>query len=360
MSAVDTLNVATRDFIHNKSKKLVDAVYQASELAKMLRAKARKFPGGTKITEHIVYAGAGGGGHIRGARFVNSERQTDQRLQHDLKYVRIPVVLDQIDVRVINQGPYKIYDVLDSKLSNAYLTLGSQMEIAIYLPGSGASFGANVNGLAEIVNDNSETSFDGNTYQNYGDLDRTNANWGAKIKGNILNVNGQITYETLESTYQTVTFGGIEPTLGQTTPKGLSYMKNRIFSQFRFNDTQNGTFGINNGFRFNRARMIASRYCPGTEIANDTIAADYVTETTSAAATPLTAYPTVSGETLFWLNTDDEYLHLYISSDKVFGMGWSDFIPSAESDMLVGAIRLGWQITCPGLRYQYQLRNITG
>lgn len=359
MSAVDTLNVATRDYIDRNAKKLVDTVFQSSQLAKQLRGKARKFPGGTKITEHIVYAGAGGGSHRRGKRYVNTERQTDQRLQFDPKFMRIPVVLDQIDIRVINQGPFKVYDVLESKLSNAYLTLGAYMEIAIYLAGSGSSFGANINGLAEITNDNSETSFDGASYSEYGELDRTNANWGERVKGNVEEINGAITYETLERTYMAVKFGGIEPTLGQTTPKAVSLMKNRIFSQQRFNDTQDGTFGFN-GVRFNRARIVDSRYCPGTEINGDPLADDYVTFTTEDEATPLTAYPTVSGETLFWLNTDDEFLHLYISSDKIWGMGFSDFIPSAESDMLVGALRLAWQLTAPGTRYHYQLRNITG
>jgi hypothetical protein len=359
MSAVDTLNVATRDYIDKNAKKLVDTVFQSSQLAKQLRGKARKFPGGTKITEHIVYAGSGGGGHKRGKRYVNAERQTDQRLQFDPKFMRIPVVLDQIDIRVINQGPFKVYDILESKLSNAYLTLGSYMEIALYLAGSGNSYAANINGLAEITNDNSETSFDGASYSTYGELDRTNPNWGTRVKGNVENINGAITYETLERTYMKVKFGGIEPTLGQTTPKAVSYMKNRIFSQQRWNDTQDGTFGFN-GVRFNRARIIDSRYCPGTEINSDPLAADYVTFTTEDEATPLTAYPTVAGETLFWLNTDDEFMHLYISSDKIWGMGFSDFIPSAESDMLVGAIRLAWQLTAPGTRYHYQLRNITG
>lgn len=359
MSAVDTLNVATRDYIDRNAKKLVDTVFQSSQLAKMLRGKARRYPGGTKITEHIVYAGAGGGGHRRGARYVNSERQTDQRLQFDPKFMRIPVVLDQIDIRVINQGPFKVYDVLESKLSNAYLTLGSYMEIALYLPGSGNSFGANINGLAEITNDNSTSSFDGSTYSTYGELDRTNANWGDAVKGRIEDINGAITYEKLEETYMSVKFGGIEPTLGQTTPKCVSYVKNRMVSQQRFNDTQDGVFGFN-GIKFNRARILDSRYCPGTEIATDPIADDYVTETTKDEATPLTAYPSVTGETLFWLNTDDEFLHLYISSDKIWGMGFSDFIPSAESDMLVGAIRLGWQMTAPGTRYHKQLKRITG
>ena len=359
MSAVDTLNVATRDFIDSRSKKLVDLAFQSSQLCKMLRAKARKYPGGTQITEHIVYAGSGGGAHRRGKRYINTERQTDQRLQFDPKFMRVPVVLDQIDIRVINQGPAKVYDVLESKLSNAYLTLGAQMEIAIYLPGQGNSFAANVNGLAEITNDNSETSFDGGTYTNYGELSRANANYGPAVTGAVDNVAGAITYETLDSTYTAASVGSIEPTLGQTTPKCVSYIKNRIISQLRFNDTQDGTFGFNS-IRFNRARIMASRYCPGTEINGNDIADDYVTFTTEDEATPLTAYPTVSGETLFWLNTDDEFLHLYISSDKIFGMGFSDFIPSAESDILVGAIRLCWQMTAPGIRYHYQLRNITG
>lgn len=359
MSAVDTLNVATRDYIDRNAKKLVDTVFQASELAKSLRAKARKYPGGTKITEHLVYDGSDGGGHRRGARYVNTERQTDQRIQFDPKFIRIPVVLDKIDIRVINQGPFKVYDVLESKLSNAYLTLGAQMEIALYLAGSGNSFGANINGLAEITNNNSTASFDGATYSTYGELSRADANWGDAVTGNVENLNGAITFEKLESTYQTVKFGGIEPTLGQTTPKCMSFIKNRIFSQFRFQDTQQGTFGFN-GLRFNRAKLMDSRYCPGTEINGDRIADRFVLNTTKNEATPLTAYPTVAGETLFWLNTDDEFLHLYISSDREFGMGFTDFIPSAESDVLVGAIRLAWQLTAPGVRYHYQLRNITG
>lgn len=359
MSAVDTLNVATRDYIDRNAKKLVDTVFQSSRTAKSLKEKARKFPGGTKITEHIVYAGAGGGSHRKGATYVNSERQTDQRLQFDLKYMRIPVVLDQIDIRVINQGPYKVYDILESKLSNAYLTLGAYMEIAIYLPGSGNSFGANVNGLAEICNDNSTSSWDGNTYSEYGELSRANANYGNSVKGVVEDINGAITYEKLEETYMKVKFGGIEPTLGQTTPKCVSYVKNKFISQARFNEVQDPKLGFN-GLRFNRAMIVDSRYCPGSEISTDPIADDYVTFTTENETTALTAYPSVTGETLFWLNTDDEFLHLYISSDKIFGMGFSDFLPSPTSDMLVGAVRLGWQLAATGTRYHAQLKRITG
>jgi hypothetical protein len=353
MSAVDTLNVATRDFIHSNSKKLVDTAFQASQLSKKLRAKARKYPGGTKITENIVYAGSGGGGHRRGKRYVNTERQTDQRLQFDPKFIRIPVVLDQIDVRVMNQGPAKVYDILESKLSNAYLTLGAQMEISLYLPGSGVSFGANVNGLQEITDT-------GASFGTYGELARAGSAWSNAVKGVHEVIAGAITYEKLEETYTKVKFGGIEPTMGQTTPKCLSYIKNKIVSQQRFQATeQDGTFGFN-GIRFNRATIVDSRYCPGTEINSDEIAKDFVIETTADEATPLAAYPTVVGEELFWLNTDDEFMHLYISSDKVWGMGFSDFIPSAESDMLVGAIRLAWNITAPGVRYHARLSQITG
>lgn len=359
MSAVDTLNVATRDFIDKRSKKLVDTVFQASRLAQMLRDKARKYPGGTKITEHVVYAGSGGGAHGRGKTYNNSERQTDQRIQFDPKFLRVPVVLDQIDIRVLNQGPFKVYDILESKMSNAYLTLGAYLEIALYLPGSGNSFDKNINGLAEICNDNSTSSFDGNTYANYGDLSRANANWGAAVKGKVTDINGSISYEKLEETYMAVKFGGIEPKLGQTTPKCVSYIKNKMVSQQRFNDVNQLNAGFN-GVKFNRATIVDSRYCPGSEISSDSIVDDYVTYTTEDSTTPLTAYPSVTGETLFWLNTDDEFLHLYISSDKVFGFGFSDFIPDPKSDMLVGAIRACLQLTAPGTRYHHQVKRITG
>ncbi len=361
MSAVDTLNVATRDYIDRNAKMLVDNVFQASKLAQTLRDKARKFPGGTKITEHIVFAGAGGGAHIRGKKYNNSERQTDQRLQFDPKFVRVPVVLDQIDIRVLNQGPFKVYDILESKLSNAYLTLGAYMEIGLYLPGSGASFAANINGLAEICNDNSTTSWEGNNYQFYGELDRMDANWGTRIKGNITDVNGPITLEILENSYIGATFGGIEPAIGQTTPKCKSFIKFKFQTQQRFNDTQ--VPGLNfTGLKFNNATIVDSRYCPGSFVSGlSTVGdpvADYVISSTEDASTPLTAYPTVTGETLFWINTDDAYIHFYVSTDRVFGMGFQDFIPSAESDMLVGAVRLCHQLTSPGPRYHAQVKRI--
>lgn len=362
MSAVDTLNVATRDYIDRNAKTLVDNVFQASRLAQTLRGKARKFPGGTKITENIVFAGAGGGGHIQGSKFNNYERQTDQRLQFDPKYVQVPIVLDQIDIRVLNQGPFKVYDILESKMSNAFLTLGAYMEIATYLPGSGASWLANINGLAEITNDNTTSSFDGNTYQLYGELDRTDANWGTRIKGNITDVNGPITYEALENSYTSCSFGGIEPTIGQTTPIGKSRIKFKFQTQQRFNEVQNPKLGFT-GLQFNNATIVDSRYCPGSFISGlstpgDPVT-DFVTNTTADQPTPLTAYPSVTGETLFWLNTDDAYLHFYISSDRVFGMGFQDFIPSAESDMFVGRVRLAYQLTSPGPRYHAQLKRIT-
>lgn len=363
MSAVDAINVATRDYISKEAKKLTDNVFQNGALAALLKDKARPFPGGTKITENFVYAGMPGGAHRRGARFNNRERQTDQRLQFDPKYIHVDVVLNKIDIRVLNSGPFAVYSLLDSKMSNAYLTMGAFMEIAQYLPGSGASFADNVNGLAEIVADNSTTSFDGNNYATYGDLSRTDANYGNAIKGKVTNVSGPITFETLESTYMDVVYGSVEPNVGQTTPKAYSYIKNKFQTQQRWNESAlpNVGFGFR-GLKFNGATLMASRYCPGTAISgtSDPIAVDYITETTAAAATPLTAYPTLTSETLWWLNADDAYLHLYISDDEIFGLGFDDFIPNPETDELVGRVRLAYNLTSPGPRYHHQLKGITG
>ena len=185
-------------------------------------------------------------------------------------------------------------------------------------------------------------------------MSRANANWGAAIQGNITDLNSaRPEYDTLESSYTQSQIGTAECDLGVTSPLFHSFIKVQFQGQQSFNDTQNPKLGFN-GIVFNNATLVRSRYCPGSHLSGggDKIADDYVTETTKKAATALTAYPTVTGEQLFWLNTDDNYLRLYISDDPEFGMGWGGFVGDRESDQLTGHIRLAYALTCRGPRYQ--------
>jgi hypothetical protein len=369
MSIVDALNVANRDYIADMGEAAVlsDNVSQGSALSTKLRPKARPFPGGTAITENFEYASMPGGGHARGVRHVNRERQTTQRGQWQLKYMKVDVVFNLIDIQVLNGGRAMVYDMLKEKMQWAYTTLGMFMEISLYLSGQSVGslpFANNVNGLAEICNDNTTASWDGNTYSTYADASRTDANIGSRIKGQTTSVGGPISYVALESAYSAAKVGNVQPDLGLTTEKCYSYIKNKFQTQQRFQDTIEPTIGFT-GLKFNKATIIASNYVPGSFISGMSTAGDpateYVTTTTADQTGALTAYPTVGSgavETFFFANTDDRFMHLYISDDEIFSGGFDPFIRDPYSDDIVGRVRLGWNLTAINPRFQSQLTNI--
>jgi len=361
MSLVDALNTAQRDYIADmgESAQLSDNVSQGSALSTKLRPKARPFPGGTKITENFQYAVMPGGGHPLGVRHVNKQRQIGARGQWDLKYMKVDVVLDKITIQVLNGGKMMVYPIIKERMQAAYTTLGMFMEIACYLPGQNVGtmpFADNINGLAEIANDNSTASWDGNTYSTYADALRTDANVGSRIKGQIAAVSGPISYNALEASYSSAKVGNVQPDLGLTTEKAYSYIKNKFQTQQRFQDTVEPTIGFT-GLKFNKATIIASNYCPGTYISGsgDPAAVEYVTSTTAAQPSPLTAYPTLTSEHFFFVNTDDRFMHMYISDDEVFSGGFDPFIADPNSDDIVGRVRLAWNLTAINPRFQAQL-----
>jgi hypothetical protein len=362
MSALDTINLMANDYVDDNNKKLIDLTFEATRLARTMRESARKWAGGPGVREYFVYAGSGGGGHRPGRRFTNRERQNEQQFRWEPREMQVPIVVNLFDLRVLNANqPYKILDLLKSKISNAYLTMGSYMEIAMFLPGSGATWADNVNGFAEICSQGTigDASFDGVKYDTYGELSRSDVNWGRKIRGNVLALNNEIGYDTLETTYTRCTVGGAEPNIGYTTPRVKSALKMKFQAQQRFNEVVEPTLGFV-GLRFNRAIIIESRYCPGSETSSDDIADDYALYTTEEATTPAAGYPTLTTdqETFWWFNTSDDYLHYYISTDRIYGMGLQDFGGSVEHDMLVARVRLAYMLASAGPRYHYQINSI--
>jgi hypothetical protein len=358
---VDTITLMARDYVDERSKNLMDNCFQATQLGRTMRESARRWAGSPAVTEAFVYAGSGGGGIRKGRRFTNSQRQLEQQLRWTPRQLRIPIVLDLADLRVYNApNSYRIMDLLESRISNAFLTLGSHWEISMFLPGSGASWGdVNVNGWAEICNDGTNVSWDNVVYNEYGELLRNDANYGRAIRGNVLSLGTEINYDALEKTYTRATIGGAEPTIGYTTPLVRSAINMQFQAQQRFTEVTEPTLGFT-GVKFKHALILDSRYCPGSEAAADDIADEYAVYTTEESATPLSGYPTPlnSHETFWWFNTGDAYVHYYVSTDRIFGGGIQDFIPSAESDALVSAVRLAYIFASPGPRYHYQINDI--
>jgi len=361
MAELDQLNVSTQRYIRDNPA-LVDNWSQNDPLIAYAKLNAREtFTGGTLIQEGFSFDNLIGGAYLKGKEFDITEKQVEQACQFNMKFFEVNVTLSQEDVEVLNKGPLAVFKLVDSRMTNAYQTLGAFMAIGQYLNGINAGYTANFNGLAEALNDNTTASWDNNTYSTYGGITR-GGQVGTALNSVPTNVNGAIQYTTLENTYGNAEFGNIQPNLGVTTVKGYSYIKEKFQTQQRFNDTQDPAIGFN-GLKFNSATLIKSRYCPGSDIASTTTATNktavsYLTQSSGGA---VTAYPTLavaSSETLFWLNCRKPYFNFYISDSPRYGFGFTGFKPAQGNTKVAGQVLAACALTFEP-RYHQQLYGIT-
>lgn len=314
------------------------------------------YSGGTPIQENIVYDGLIGGAYNKGKTFNITQKQTDESLQFNIKFFEVGVTLYKEDIQVINKGPAAAYKIIDSKMNNAYMTIGAHQSIALYLNGKNAGYTANFNGLAEALNDNSTNSWDGNTYATYGGLTR-GGKVGSAVNSVPVNVAGVIEYNVLEENFSAACFGNVEPNIGMTTALGFSYIREKFQTQQRFTNSVDANIGFR-GMEFQGAMLMKSRYCPGTAISasSDPIAVGYLDETSAGV---VTAYPTLTAESLFWINARKPYANLYISDDPEFAYGFTGFKPHQQNNEIAGQVLCAAQVTFAP-RYHKQLYGITG
>ena len=356
MAELDQITVATHRFIR-KTPKLIDMVFQNDPTLAYLKLNVREdFDGGRFIGENFYYNGLIGGSYLQGKEFDITEPQVEQQLQFNVKFFQVNVTLSKEDIQVINKGPNAAFKLIESRMTNAYMTIGAHMAIGLFLNGINANYTPNWNGLPEALNDNSTASYDGNTYSTYGTITRGGA-VGSVLNSIPVNVGGTIEYNTLEETFSAASYGAIEPNLGVTTVLGYSYIKEKFQTQQRFNEIQDPKIGFN-GLKFNTATLMKSRYCPGTYISGtgDPVATTYIKQMSNGA---LVAYPTVTAETLWWLNARKPYANMYISNDAEFGLGFTGFKPGQGNTKVAGQVLFAGAVTFAP-RYHKQLYGITG
>jgi hypothetical protein len=354
LSAIDT---ATRRYIRN-TPKLVDMVFQEAALSALAKTSVREdFTGGRLIGENFYYGGLIGGPYAKGQDFDITEPQVEQELQFNIKFQEVNVTLTKEDIQVINKGDNAAFRLIQSRMTNAYMTMGAFIDIAIPLNGQSANYTKNINGLAEALSDGSTNGWDGATYSTYGTITRGGA-VGTTINSVPVNVGGTIEYPTLEEQYGNCSFGPQkEPTHLVTTYLGYSYIKEKFQTQQRFNDTQDPKIGFN-GMKFNDAIVLRDRYMPGTYISGtgDTNATNFFKFMSGGA---LTAYPTLTSETLFMLNVRKPYMNMYISDDTEYQLGFTGFKPAQGNTKVAGQVLLAYAMTFAP-RFHKQLFGITG
>lgn len=368
MSAVaNIMNAAMREMIPQSGREAINTFKQNTVLFSKLYKNKRWFEGGYsaqgEIRETLKYRPLPGGPHVKGATFTNINVDNIQPLFFNIKLLEVTVVVNKVDMMVFNRGKEAIFNVAKEKLKDGMESLGLYADIGSYLPGQGASYSAGLNGLTEICNDGTLNNAIGGTVANYGGLARSNTDYGFAVRGKTLNLNGAITHRVLLKAMKDATPDS-SPSFGLTTPDTVVFIEDRFQPQQRFSGQTDTDIGIP-GWKFHNKVVFESRYVPGNWVSaasattgENRVAWEYVKRCSEQSGTPLAAYPTITGETFFWLNAEDRYMHAYVSNHPVFNFGFDDFIPNPDNDDLVGRFRLACNITAIDNRRQYEINQI--
>lgn len=373
MAELDALTVATRRYIR-QTPELVDMVFNGGPLAAYARQNLREdFPGGSRIDEGFLYNGMVGGFYLKGKEFDITEPQVEQDCQFNIKFLESNITMTKEDVQVLNKGGNASFRLIDSRTRNAYMTVGAQIELAMFLNGTRANYTPLFNGLAEALNDNVTVSWDNQLYSTYGTITRGGA-VGTVLNSAPIDVNGSIEYtgaNGLEAGYASASYGPEEwePNLGVTTYNCYRFIKEKFQTQQRFNDTQDPKIGFN-GLKYNTATVVRSRYCPGAYLFGSSGAADPIAVTfiRQMSDNALTAYPAPVGgypaagafsETFFWINARKPFMNFYVSDDPEFGFGFTGFKPGQGNTKIAGQVLAACAITFAP-RYHTQYYRITG
>ena len=362
MAELDQLNVATTKYI-DRNPALRDAFFQDDPLLRFEKENLKKtYLGGTLVQEGFMYQGAPSGFIAKGQELDITEKQVEQACAFTPREIYANITLSLEDIKIFNKGPAAAFDLVKSRVTNAYMTLSANSAIAQYLNGIRANYTLLPNGLAEVCNDGTNASWDGATYATYGTITR-GGQVGPALNSVPVNVNGTIEYNTLVENYSKVSFGTNKPNLIVTTPLGEAYVEERFQPQQRFNDATTAQFGFT-GLKFKSAIILSSRYAPGSEIsgnqsATQTAAAQANAMLSASTGGVVTAYPTLTSETLWMLNARDPWLRLYVVDDPLFGGGFTGFKVAQGNFKVTGQIALAFNITAQP-RYHKQLFGITG
>ena len=342
MSFLNELNTYTKKEITGG---VVDNNFKNDPVLAMIKANNHvKFGGGTQIQENFLYAPMTGGAYSKGESFPIERRQTATGATFDPKHYHVNITEYKEDLQIYNTGPNAVFKIIDADMQNAALTMSAILAIALYQEGQSATRSKELNGFAEQLNDGTVNSFDGSAYTTYGTLTRggtIGTALNSPMTGPGAQVSGPITYNDLETAYNSIVIGAEHPDMMVTTNRGYSYIKQRFQPQWRV-ESQDPKIGFNS-LVFNAARVYQSQYAPGTAGVNDSDLGNYNVST---------------GETLFYLNT--KYLRMYVTGDQEFGFGFTGFKPAQDNTQVAGQYLAALNVTNQAPRLMRHLYDITG
>jgi len=345
MAFLDPVNtIATKRIVPG----VVDNIFKNSPLLAYFKRNAlTPYQGGPSWQENFLYNTLKVSGYAPGDSFDISQRQIATGGTVTPRYYNVPVPAYIEKLKIEMNGPQAVFDYVDLLMQAAALTMSGKLAIDLYQHGQnvGTDRTLLINGLDEALSDGATNGFNTQTYANYLTLTRTDVSsaLNSPMTGPAANVGGAISYPTVEQAWQSVVVGGEQPDLMVTTNLGLSYLKMSFQAQQRF-ETSSPDFGFR-GIKFNGSDIVADQYAPGTRAA-----------LANEADIGYTAYS--GGETLWILNTSK--FRLYVSTDALYGFGFTGFIPAQNNSTVVGHYKFCGNFTCIAPRYSRYLFGITG
>lgn len=347
------LEVTTRRYI-DEQPKLRDLVFNKDPYMSMLDENClEEIPGGSSWNANIEYDVQDGGPYMKGQDLPADNRQIEQQLRFEPKYNTIMIPFYKEDIKVINNGPLAIVKLVEERTDSAYMQLGAQTALQLYMQGQQGTYTKQMNGMLEALSDGVSAGWDGNTYPMYGTLTRT-LYGGRMLSPTPLNLTGSsISLPILESMYQSVNYGSgeYEPNVILTTAKGFGYLRNNFQTQQRFQNVTVAKGGFR-GLEYNGATVLASRYAPGSYLTanggtNDRVATRMLAYETSGVVQSYPAGSLGTGETIWMLNVRKPMMQYSISKNAPYNGSLDDdgFIPSANNTKIVGKVLLAHNLS---------------
>lgn len=346
MAFLDPVNtIATKRIVPG----VQDLAFKAGPLMAYFKKNClQKYEGGPSWQENFDYGMLNVAAYAPGDTFDISQQQIATGTTITPRYYNVPVPAYIEKLKIEMNGPQAVFDYVDLLMQIAAMTMSAKLAVDLYYWGQnqGTDRTLNINGLQEALNDGTNAGPSGNIFASYLSLTRNDVNIGsalnAPMTGPTANVAGPISYPALEQAWNSVVIGTESPDLITTTNLGMSYIKMAFQSQQRFEGASND-FGFQ-GIKFNGSTILQDQYAPGSA-------------TPSTQETNKLGISALSGETIWFLNT--KYFRFYLSTDPLFGFGFTGFMPAQNNSVVVGHYKFAGNFTCTAPRYSRVLFGVT-
>lgn len=347
-TSVADINAFTNRFLVPKA---TNVVYKESPLfVRLINRNNVAFPGGTSITEPIIYAELTGGAFAKTGTFDTAYVQTEAAWNVALKYYYTGITLYGTD-SVLNRGREAAFSVVEMKMANAAMKMAKLLATDFYKDGQTSSSDVTTSGglLSE------STSFDGLlAWIDDGNSVGTTTYTAATTIAKSFETVGGLTRDDLFASTPTFT--------GATTPLtalggGNSYV-NRGFTSFSLPEINKAmgyaTYGrkspdmlvcTQTGWnKFWNAIQPNQRYM---EESSDLAKIGFRSFQFNGASVVVDQY--APEQVLWMLNTDT--IKLYVSDNPKYQLGFTGFKEAQNSDNYVGQFLFGGALVVPSPRH---------